>query len=576
MTPNPSYYNQFNGYTLGLLSFILGMRVLRAFGVRVLARFTLRRLSFAERTERTERFRRTILSQILFVLYLAYPGVSVAIFGMFACTSVTSGVAYLNTDVRIICYTPTHNSYLAAGVLWVFVFTVGIPAYFLSLLVQYKVPILARELANNAWLREVVKASMLEGLPRPPGGQLTLLTTENISMSHLEALYAFFLRGVSPDVAVDIMCGRATPLALRQVDAVPGSLTARLSMMLTTASEQLGEELDADDDSLASFHVASAESSTQPACNAKFSVGAFSMGALKARAASLQNKLKEHLAKLMMRAAGLLRALGGEKEVAAGDEHRAALTAAVLRFARDSGVIAIPDMRWEEKVEEPEEKEDEEGAEEEEKDVKGKQKKSLLRQLSKNTASERQAALRKAALRDIGFLFAAYTPVCYYWEIVELGRKLALTSIVALIAPGSGGQVVVSLLLAFFMLQVVTQHRPYIEKPVNAANQQAQLTLTMFLLVALLLKVNVDNQAQSGFFSFIISALSAFPIAFPIAMTLYSKMTGGEEGEEADIGAEDQGFDTKEQEEESWFGRLRSSFKTKAANKLGIPIFRLT
>lgn len=39
--------------------------------------------------------------------------------------------------------------------------------------------------------------------------------------------------------------------------------------------------------------------------------------------------------------------------------------------------------------------------------------------------------------------------ICFWLcrEIVELGRKLALTSILALIAPGSAGQVVVGLLL---------------------------------------------------------------------------------------------------------------------------------
>ena len=72
------------------------------------------------------------------------------------------------------------------------------------------------------------------------------------------------------------------------------------------------------------------------------------------------------------------------------------------------------------------------------------------------------------ALREVGFLFAAYRVECWcgaahqplhsffqltprrYWEPIELLRKLSLTSILALIAPGSAGQVVVGMLISFF------------------------------------------------------------------------------------------------------------------------------
>ena len=41
---------------------------------------------------------------------------------------------------------------------------------------------------------------------------------------------------------------------------------------------------------------------------------------------------------------------------------------------------------------------------------------------------------------------------CWYWESVELMRKLILTSILALIIPGSAGQVVVGIVVAFVAL----------------------------------------------------------------------------------------------------------------------------
>jgi hypothetical protein len=67
--------------------------------------------------------------------------------------------------------------------------------------------------------------------------------------------------------------------------------------------------------------------------------------------------------------------------------------------------------------------------------------------------------LQMIALKEVGFLFATYSIHCWYWETVELVRKLALTSILALIAPGSAGQVVVGFLLSFIMLMAKCVHR---------------------------------------------------------------------------------------------------------------------
>jgi hypothetical protein len=62
-------------------------------------------------------------------------------------------------------------------------------------------------------------------------------------------------------------------------------------------------------------------------------------------------------------------------------------------------------------------------------------------------------------------------------ETVELGRKLILTSILALIAPGSAGQVVVGILMAFFSLLVNVRLKPYADNNLNFINQIAQLNL---------------------------------------------------------------------------------------------------
>ena len=74
MHPNPSFYSEFNGYTLGLLFAVLFMGALWLLGTFFVARVTLRALPADERVARVARFNSTVLSRLLFVLYLVYPG----------------------------------------------------------------------------------------------------------------------------------------------------------------------------------------------------------------------------------------------------------------------------------------------------------------------------------------------------------------------------------------------------------------------------------------------------------------------------------------------------------------------
>ena len=106
-------------------------------------------------------------------------------------------------------------------------------------------------------------------------------------------------------------------------------------------------------------------------------------------------------------------------------------------------------------------------------------------------------------------------------------RKLALTSILALIAPGSAGQVVVGLLLAFFTLLMSLQLKPFAAASLNVVSSVTQINLFFFLLLALLLKVNLDGEGDSGFFTGIVGCMSIVPIGLPIFIKLYVRFFGG-------------------------------------------------
>jgi hypothetical protein len=68
---------------------------------------------------------------------------------------------------------------------------------------------------------------------------------------------------------------------------------------------------------------------------------------------------------------------------------------------------------------------------------------------------------------------------------------------------------------------------PYAQSKLNFIGQATQLHLFFLLLVALLLKLNVDGERDSGFFGGIVVALCVVPVLLPLAMRLYLRFVGG-------------------------------------------------
>ena len=181
----------------------------------MVARFTLRSLSEEEAAERRARFNSTVLQRVLLILYLCYPGVSVAIVGMFSCVTLKSGEAFLNADLNIVCWDKLHWRYVAAAVVWVFIVPVGVPVLFIRLLHRFHVPQLARLKTHNAWLRECVKKLWEQGIAQPTIDPM-LCTVHSITDVHLELLSAVLLKGADKEQAADILSGMLTGTAFEE------------------------------------------------------------------------------------------------------------------------------------------------------------------------------------------------------------------------------------------------------------------------------------------------------------------------------------------------------------------------
>ena len=172
---------------------------------------------------------------------MVYPGVSVAIFSIFSCTTLNSGRAFLDADLAITCYDALHWRYIAAGVAWLFLVPVGVPAFFVWLLHRYHVPKLAALMIDNAWLREAAEHAWTLGLSQPDVVMKTL-NVDTVTDRHLEALYALLLRDATVEEAADILSGIAPPLADEEEaeDAEqPTGLKARAAAAATAAAQSV-------------------------------------------------------------------------------------------------------------------------------------------------------------------------------------------------------------------------------------------------------------------------------------------------------------------------------------------------
>jgi hypothetical protein len=66
-----------------------------------------------------------------------------------------------------------------------------------------------------------------------------------------------------------------------------------------------------------------------------------------------------------------------------------------------------------------------------------------------------------AGAMRLNFLWKAYEPRFWYWEVVETTRRLMLTAVLSVIAPGSPAQTVVAILLAMMYMKIYDVMEPY-------------------------------------------------------------------------------------------------------------------
>ena len=94
-------------------------------------------------------------------------------------------------------------------------------------------------------------------------------------------------------------------------------------------------------------------------------------------------------------------------------------------------------------------------------------------------------------LAMIAFLFEAYSPTKWYFEIIDTTRRLFQTSVIATIAPGSSSQMVLAIIQSFAFLQLYSVVKPYSQTKTKLLVDVGQAQILFVYFFAMVVKYDL-------------------------------------------------------------------------------------
>lgn len=110
-------------------------------------------------------------------------------------------------------------------------------------------------------------------------------------------------------------------------------------------------------------------------------------------------------------------------------------------------------------------------------------------------------------ISSFDFLFSAYGPELWWWEILETARRLLLTGLLVFFIPGSASQVVIALLIAVLCGMMYVGFSPFMDSmdTVLSNTSQVSLILVLFASLCIQLEIMVSFFSDSTFFARMLS-----------------------------------------------------------------------
>ncbi len=113
---------------------------------------------------------------------------------------------------------------------------------------------------------------------------------------------------------------------------------------------------------------------------------------------------------------------------------------------------------------------------------------ALAYQLFKNR--ELIQAKDEDTMMEFDFIIADYQPEYYYWEVIELMRKLALSGLIGLVGRGTVAQCVLASMMAFGFFGLSLRCRPFAKTTLNTVKLVSEFQIFGVLLCCVVLQVN--------------------------------------------------------------------------------------
>jgi hypothetical protein len=134
-----------------------------------------------------------------------------------------------------------------------------------------------------------------------------------------------------------------------------------------------------------------------------------------------------------------------------------------------------------------------------------------------------------------GFLFVAYRVDCWWFEGVEMLRKLLMTSVLVFIRPGTPGQLSVGAMITFFFLLLGLFWRPFCSSILNNLNNGTLIAQFLTLFVGIMKeRLDVipagtgggDDSLDRDIMSFMVVAVNCVALGWPfVHKVLSGKLT---------------------------------------------------
>jgi hypothetical protein len=97
----------------------------------------------------------------------------------------------------------------------------------------------------------------------------------------------------------------------------------------------------------------------------------------------------------------------------------------------------------------------------------------------------------------IQFLWRAYEPQFWYWEVCETGRRILLTAVLSVVSPGSSEQNLLAILLSLTFIKLYSYYRPYLLDRNDVLAEMGQIQVFFTFLCAMTINNNLLSSKYS-------------------------------------------------------------------------------